>query len=128
MSDQENPIKSPFTRREDFAFRYANNVQFTVSIWDLTAIFGELTLSSDINDVGVQQHTAITMSWLQAKTMAAFLILNVVRHEQKHGAIAVPSMVLPPHIKQDEASLSALDMLLLAAQRARQELDGQSAK
>ncbi|HEY4899087.1 MAG TPA: hypothetical protein VII95_04605 [Terriglobales bacterium] len=83
-----------FQRHENFESWYANNIQFFSSEYDLKLICGELDWPK--GNLVVQQHTALVVSWLQAKIMAYFIGTHVAIHEMTHGKIAVPAPVLPP--------------------------------
>ena len=73
---------------------YANNAQFELSSWDLKIIFGELNQSG--GKTTVEQHTAVTVSWVQAKLFAYYLQVNIAFYELQHGKIAIPKETLPP--------------------------------
>src|ERR1700683_826897 len=93
---EESP-NSFFTRHENFESWYANNVQFHPSEWDLKLIFGELDWPPDAKGrVVVQQHTAISMSWRQAKILNYFLSLQIEFHESQMGKIGIPQSIMPP--------------------------------
>lgn len=83
-----------FRRAEDFSSVYANNLQFELSAWDLKMIFGELDQRG--GKVAVDQHTSVTLSWLQAKLLNFFLEINLAVHELEHGKIKIPKNLLPP--------------------------------
>jgi hypothetical protein len=83
-----------FERHENFETWYANNVQFFGSEWDLKMTFGELD-PRDSKTV-VQQHTAMSVSWLQAKLMYYYLGLNLGVYEMLNGKIKVPATTMPP--------------------------------
>ena len=91
----QSPIASEsfFERDEDFASLYANNVQFETSVWDLKIIFGQLDQSRPSGRV--DQHTAITLPWLQAKIMAFYLSANVALYEADNGKIQIPLSLQP---------------------------------
>jgi Protein of unknown function (DUF3467) len=91
--DKNPPAKSNFERTADFATHYANNTQFEMSSWDLKLIFGQLDQGT-VNAV-VQQHTSITMAWVQAKLLSYFLQVNVDIYESENGKIKIPDAVLP---------------------------------
>jgi hypothetical protein len=92
---EETPeSKSIFRRHENFESWYANNAQFWASEFDLRMTFGELNVSGE--KVEVQQHTAMTVSWLQAKLMLYYLSINIGLHELSHGKIPIPPSLLPP--------------------------------
>jgi hypothetical protein len=79
---------------EDFVSGYANNIQFEPSAWDLKIVFGEL--SQTAQETVVEQHTSITISWLQAKMLEFYLKVQIAAHELEDGKIQVPQRVLPP--------------------------------
>jgi hypothetical protein len=81
-------------RNEDFTTLYANNVLFEPSVWDLKLIFGELDQSTVPNVIA--QHTAVSISWLQAKLMSYFLQGQIAAYEADNGTIRVPPAVIPP--------------------------------
>ena len=83
-----------FQRHENFESWYANNIQFFSSESDLRLICGELDWPQ--GNLIVQQHTALVVSWLQAKIMAYFISLHVGIHEMAHGKISVTAPMLPP--------------------------------
>ena len=89
------PAKPQFLRRgEDYESLYANNVQYQPSEWDLRITFGEL--DQDNHGAFIEQHTAISIPWLQAKITLYFLALQVGVFELAHGKILVPPAVIPP--------------------------------
>lgn len=81
-------------RTEDFASTYSNNVQFEQNALDLKVIFGALDLRG--GKITIEQHTSVTMSWVQAKLLSFFLNVNLVAHEAENGKIKIPSKMLPP--------------------------------
>jgi hypothetical protein len=83
-----------FKRQEDFTSLYANNVVYESSAWDFKFIFGELDQRQLPNTI--EQHTSMSVSWLQAKLMAYFLEANLAIHEADYGTIRVPPNVIPP--------------------------------
>jgi hypothetical protein len=93
-----------FRRTEDFASVYANNVQFELSAWDLKVIFGVLDQRG--SKIAVEQHTSVTVSWLQAKLLNYFLEINLAIHEVEHGKIKVPELALPPVFPPPPAHLA----------------------
>ena len=44
----------------------------------------------------VQQHTAMTISWLQAKIFHYYLTVNLGVYELQHGKIKIPATLVPP--------------------------------
>ena len=84
---------SQFTRHENFESWYSNNVQMHPSEWDIKFAFGELDYPE--GKMIVQQHTAVSMSWLQAKLMHYYLSVQLGLFEMSHGKIPVPAAVFP---------------------------------
>ena len=88
------PTERPeFTRGEDFTSLYANHVQFEPSVWDLKIIFGQLDQAK--GPAVVEQHTAITLAWPEAKVAAYFLLANMIGHQSKIGIIPIHNSVIP---------------------------------
>lgn len=81
-------------RHENYENWYSNNVQYQQSEWDLKFVFGQLDWAED--HYIIEQHTAITMAWLQAKLMLYFLSVQVGVYEMSHGKIPIPSGAVPP--------------------------------
>lgn len=95
MAEQPiQPARSQFTQIDEFSVSYANNVLLEASEWDLKLVFGQLDLSTGTPNV--EQHTAITIPWLQAKLLHYFLGLNVALFEYQNGKIKIPLGLLPP--------------------------------
>lgn len=92
-SPSVQPLQPQFERDEDFASLYANHVWYEPSVWDLKLIFGELDQSRGPN--AVTQHTAIALSWIQAKIMSYYLQVNIAAYEVRNGKIKVPADVVP---------------------------------
>jgi hypothetical protein len=88
---RRNPSLQP---SEDFSSAYANSVFLEPSTWDLKMIFGQLDQSVDPNVV--EQHTAITIPWTQAKILSHFLRVQIAAFEVVHGKIALHRGILPP--------------------------------
>jgi hypothetical protein len=85
---------SEFIRHPEFSSLYANNIQFEWSQFDLKLLFGELDQS--VNPLRVEQHTAITIPWAQAKLTLYYLQLQVAFFELQNGKIKIPSQLVPP--------------------------------
>jgi hypothetical protein len=100
-----------FNRDEEFTTLYANNVQFEPSVWDLKTIFGLLDQSKGPGVI--EQHTAIAMSWPEAKLAAYFLLLNILAHEAKVGPIQLPPYVVPKRPDTADPSLDELGKRLV---------------
>jgi hypothetical protein len=86
--------KGGFRHGDDFESLYANNVQFESSVWDLKLLFGQLDQAK--SGVEVEQHTAITLPWYQAKIAAYYFLVNVIINQEEQGRIALPARVVPP--------------------------------
>jgi hypothetical protein len=84
-----------FDRAANFIERYANNVRFEPSVWDLKLIFGELDQKGGGTEE-VHLHTAITLPWPTVKLMLHYLQVNVAVHEKENGRITIVSRVWPP--------------------------------
>jgi len=112
-SQSPTATESFVERHEDFTSLYANNVQFEVSTWDLKMVFGELDQSDPPGKSKVIQHTAMTVTWLQAKIMAYYLNANILLHEADYGKIQIPANLHP-------VPLPALPDEIKANERARQ--------
>jgi|HubBroStandDraft_6_1064221.scaffolds.fasta_scaffold132348_2 hypothetical protein len=118
MSDQEIPKQastSPYRRTSDFRSVYANNIFFETTVFDIRAIFGEISPPTPelpgSEKVLVEQHTSIRMSWLEAKIFAIFLAINVSAHEERHGPITIPEEIRPPFVTGEEADLPIPELL-----------------
>ena len=83
-----------FERTREFSEKYANNVRFESSVWDLRLLFGLLDQSG--TPTTVQQHTTINVPWQHAKLMTYFLYVNVLLYESVHGRIKIADSVMPP--------------------------------
>src|SRR6202167_4420275 len=81
-------------RHENYENWYSNNLQYQQTEWDLKLIFGQLDWSVD--HYVVEQHTAITVSWLQAKLIHYFLSVQLGLYEMSHGKIPLPAGAIPP--------------------------------
>lgn len=91
------PLQKPAGYRRDeetFTFDYANNVYLESSAWDLKLIFGQLDQAEGA--INVDQHTAITIPWPQAKVLIYFLKVHLLAYEIENGKIVVPKIALPP--------------------------------
>jgi hypothetical protein len=86
-----------YQRDENFESLYANNVNIDATVWDLKLVFGQFNSATRATaQPGIEQHTAITIPWLQAKLLAYYLQLHVAIHEVENGKIAVPDALIPP--------------------------------
>jgi hypothetical protein len=96
----ENNISAPNAgidarRTDDFTSRYANNVQFEPTLWDLKLVFGQT--DQKVGPMTVLQHSAITLSWPEVKVLIYFLRSHLAGHEAQVGVIPLMSgIVFPP--------------------------------
>lgn len=84
-------------RAEDFVSRYANNIQFESSAFDLKVVFGLLDQSGapKFEKASVEQHTAISLSWIEVKLLIFFLQLHLDGYEAENGKVKIPINALP---------------------------------
>src|SRR5436190_23267281 len=93
----------PHQRSEDYRSRYANHVYYETSVFDIKSTFGEiLQVPGQKGVAAIEQHTAITTSWLEAKLAVIFMALNVAAHEKKFGVVSIPAGVLPSSFQGEE--------------------------
>lgn len=95
---ERDPDALLIRRSADFVTRYANNVRFEGSVWDLKTYFGTLDQGEpDPKSIpaAVDFHTAVTIPWIQAKLMLYNLHVQVMFHELKYRNIAVPENLGP---------------------------------
>jgi hypothetical protein len=90
------------TQASDFRSVYANNAAFTISAFDVSMYFGEITGMED-GKVNVEQKLRVTMSPQHAKLFAIVLAQNIQNYEQAIGKINLPpqNMLIsnPPETK-----------------------------
>ena|ERR1039458_42906 len=117
-SDETVKIADQFTRAQNFLARYANNVNYETSVFDLKIVFGELAQPIG-KKAFVEQHTSVTLSWLEAKIAALFLCMNVAMHENKFGTLDIPSGTLPADFMRtsEELKLPLMKLMELVAVR-----------
>jgi hypothetical protein len=122
--DENVKIASDFTRAQDFIARYANNVNFETSVFDIKMVVGELRQPIGAKPF-IEQHTAITFSWLEAKIAALFLSMNVAMHEKQFGALNIPNGTLPPNFLRavEELKLPLMKLMELVAVRPPVEVE-----
>jgi hypothetical protein len=68
--------------------------------------FGQIDQSEGI--VNVEQHTAITMAWTEAKVFAFLLLGSIMGFEVQHGRISIPAEGRPnalPDLSPEEAAI-----------------------
>jgi hypothetical protein len=83
-----------FSKSQDFANTYANNVFFESSLWDLRVIFGQN--DQQLGPNAVVQHSSVTLPWAQVKVMKYFLDAQLAAHEMQNGRIQIPPNVIAP--------------------------------
>jgi len=101
-------------KAEEFASLYANNVRFESSAWDLKIVFGQIDQSAGADKVAVESHTAITVAWPTAKTMAYYLTANVLAQQAYAGLIPLQPNAVPTRPNSAEPSWAALDRKVVA--------------
>lgn len=117
-SEETIKIADQFTRAQEFLARYANNVNYETSVFDLKIVFGEL-----VQPLGkkafIEQHTSVTLSWLEAKIAALFLAMNVAMHEKNFGTLNIPNGTLPADFMRasEELKLPLMKLMELIAVR-----------
>ena len=96
-----------FSKSQDFANTYANNVFFESSLWDLRMIFGQN--DQQLGPNAVVQHTAVTVPWAQVKLMKYFLDAQLLAHEIQNGRIHIPPNVVPLVLDELPKEIEKLD-------------------
>jgi hypothetical protein len=81
----------------DFVSRYANHIRFEPTVFDLKIIFGESDVSSTPHET-VFQHTAITVTWAEAKLALWYLLVQLIVQESENGAIIIPPKQIPQEL------------------------------
>jgi hypothetical protein len=125
MADEKTPQQ---VRAPGFVERYSNHVRFESSFWDLKILFNIYDQSTD--PASYPTHTAIHLTWPQAKLMAHYLYMNVLFHEAAAGeaATAIPDsmapnpMQVPEKLKDDPKALTLVERV----ERLRVDLFGSS--
>jgi len=64
----------------------------------LKLIFGELDQS--VNPLRIEQHTAMTIPWIQAKLGIYYLQLHIAIFEFQNGKIRIPQQLVPPEVAE----------------------------
>jgi len=118
MPDEAPKPATLFQQSADFASSYANNVFFSTSIFDIKMIFGDIIQYPNVQAF-VEQHTAVTLSWREAKIAALFLAMNVTMHENQFGTLDIPDGILPPGFQRSaaEGKLPLMKLMELVEQR-----------
>lgn len=120
MAD-EKLTPAPPERSRDFVERYANNVRFETSFWDLKILYG--IFDQSLQPPNAVIHTAMHAPWAQAKLMAYFLYVNVLFHEATSGEIKMPGQVPEPmKIPEALATDPKAQAIFERAERLRREM------
>jgi hypothetical protein len=106
-------------RSKDFISVYANSMLFEASVWDLKLILGILDQTG--GKVAVEQHTAVSIPWTQAKLLCYWLRLNLEIYEMNNGKIHIPQGVRPPVPPEPETKDAQNMALFELAKKLHQE-------
>jgi len=75
-------------RAENFVRIYANNIQVSLSQWDMKLTFGEVLESRDGKSVPqIEDRAVVVMSLHHAKAVIEILVRNFMAFEEKFGEI-----------------------------------------
>lgn len=75
-------------RSPNYASIYANNVAYSMNVFDITLIFGEVDdFNQETNVITVDQKVKVMMAPTQAKLLRDALIKVVADYEQKFGEV-----------------------------------------
>jgi|SRR5580700_10037123 hypothetical protein len=91
------------TKTADFKSIYSNNVQFTMSPWDVVFMFGENQSVKD-NILMVEQSVRVVMSPQHAKVFCQVLTDQIGKYETAFGVIQVPTPPTQPEVKPTKPS------------------------
>ena len=111
MTDTDNSPKTPtaqpkIERADDFTTRYANNIYFESTAWDLKITFGHVEQAT--GQVVIRHDFAVTIPWPQAKLAIFWLRLHVEAAEAEVGAKIpirkdlIPADLPPPEPTEDD--------------------------
>ena len=78
-----------FVRNPDFKTVYSNNVQMSVSLWDMSLVFGEIGEIKD-GEIEILQSVKISLSREMAKAVLMMLARNIGFFESQFGEIKIP--------------------------------------
>lgn len=92
-----NPTSPVITRTEDFVSRYADNVRFEPTAFDLKIIFGHTDLNAPVSEA-TAQHTAITLPWPFVKLLTFYMMAQLIFQEAENGDVNVPPKQIPPEL------------------------------
>ena len=90
-NDAATTATNTAVRAPDFIHRYANQITFDLNASDIRIVFG----TTENNGPNLQ-HTAITVTWAEAKILRYLLTQNIAVYEAFEGKIMVPLGLLPP--------------------------------
>ena len=90
-NDAATTATNTAVRAPDFIHRYANQITFDLNPSDIRIVFG----TTEKNGSNLQ-HTAITVTWAEAKILRYLLTQNIAVYEAFEGKIMVPLGLLPP--------------------------------
>jgi hypothetical protein len=128
-NDVSKIVVTKFEQSDNFASSYANNVFFSTSIFDIKMVFGDIVQFPNAQPY-VEQHTAITLSWREAKIAALFLAMNVAMHENQFGALDIPAGILPANFQRtaEEGKLPLTKLMEFVEHRPPVKPDGPAAE
>jgi hypothetical protein len=86
---QISPHQMQFINAPNFVSLYTNNIGLSMSTFDLSLIFGELT-EATAEIATVERKARVTMSHLQAKILLAVLAQQLQVYETQNGPIPIP--------------------------------------
>jgi hypothetical protein len=111
-------VTPDFRRSEGFISTYANNVLFETTVFDVKIVFGQITQPYGDKPF-VEQRSAATLSWREAKIAALLLTMNVAMHENLFGALEIPEGNLPEGFQRtpEDRQLPLLKMMELVGER-----------
>ena len=94
MEDKQQKQGISTVRTPDFVSRYSNNLRFETYASDLKMLFGQSDMASG-SEV-VEQHTAMTIPWAQAKLAIYYLQAQIILYEGQTGKpVAVHPISIP---------------------------------
>jgi hypothetical protein len=106
--------------REAIRSVYANLAQFETTDIDCKMLFGQL--SQLVGDRIPEWHTAVTMTWAEAKIFSFYLRTNLAIHEAQQGTIRIPASMLPSTFQAPEGNDPTANKIFDAIQSLRNEL------
>jgi hypothetical protein len=104
MSDTtlKPPASQHVERAADFSNKYANNIYFESTPWDVKLTFGHVEQATD--PVAIKHDFAVTIPWPQAKLTLFWLRLHVETAEAEIGVkIPIRKDLLPAELPQQES-------------------------